>query len=74
MKTKQTAQTIIKSDEKGALAQIIVRSLLSSMADKYDVDPNKLLIGMQNADMIVQVYDQGVYPVWKTLEVITFED
>jgi hypothetical protein len=41
------------------------------MAEKYDVEPSKLLVGMQFGEMLVQVYNEGAYPVWQTLEVIT---
>jgi len=40
------------------------------MVEKYDVEPSKLLIGMKFGKMVVQVYDEGAYPIWQTLEVI----
>lgn len=71
MRTKKTVQTTIKGDEENAPLYIVSRSLLMQMAEKYDVEPNKLLIGMQFGEMIAQVYDEGAYPVWQTLEIIT---
>lgn len=71
MRTKKTVQTVIKGDEKNASLYIVSRSFLSTMAEKHKVDVNKLLIGMQCGDLVVQVYDEGAYPVWQTLEIIT---
>jgi len=71
MRTKETAQTIIKGDEENASLYIVSRSFLMTMAEKYDVEPSKLLIGMQYGEMVVRVYDEGAYPVWQTLEIIT---
>lgn len=71
MRTKNTVQTTIKGDEENAPLYIVSRSFLMQMAEKYDVEPSKLLVGMQFGEMLVQVYDEGAYPVWKTLEVIT---
>ena len=71
MRTKKTAQTLIKGDEENASLYIVSRSFLMAMAEKYDVQPSKLLIGMQYGEMVVQVYDEGDCPVWQTLEIIT---
>lgn len=71
MRTKETAQTVIKGDEENASLYIVSRSFLMAMAEKYDVQPSKLLVGMQYGEMVVQVYDEGSYPVWQTLEIIT---
>ena len=67
---KETVQTIIKGDEEKAPLYIVSRSLLMKMVEKYDVEPSKLLIGMKFGKMVVQVYDEGAYPIWQTLEVI----
>jgi hypothetical protein len=71
MRTKKTGQTIIKGDEENASLYIVSRSFLIAMAEKYDVQPSKLLVGMQYGEMVVQVYDEVAYPVWQTLEIIT---
>jgi len=71
MRIKKTVQTNIKGDEENASLYIVSRSLLKQMAEKYDVEPSKLLVGMQFGEMLVQVYDEGAHPVWKTLEIIT---
>ena len=70
MRTKKTVQTTIKGDEENAPLYIVSCSLLMQMAEKYDVEPSKLLVGMQFGEMLVQVYNEGAYPVWQTLEVI----
>lgn len=72
MRTKKTAQTIIKGDEENASLYIVSRSFLSSMAEKHQVEANKILIGMQCGDLVVQVYNEGTYPMWQTLEIVTF--
>lgn len=71
MRTKKTVQTTIKGDEQNAPLYIVSRSLLMQMVEKYDVEPSKLLIGMQYGEMVVQVYNEDAHPVWQTLEVIT---
>jgi E3 ubiquitin-protein ligase DOA10 len=71
MRAKKTAQTVIKGDEENASLYIVSRSFLMAMAEKYDVNPSKLLVGMQYGEMVVQVYDEGAYHVWQTLEIIT---
>lgn len=71
MRTKKTIQTVIKGDEENASLYIVSRSFLMAMAEKYDVQLSKLLIGMQYGEMLVQVYDEGACPVWQTLEIIT---
>ena len=71
MRINKTSQTVIKGDEENASLYIVSRSFLMAMAEKYDVQPSKLLIGMQSGEMVVQVYDEGAYPVWQTLEIIT---
>lgn len=68
---KKITQTVIKGDEENDYLYIVSRSFLKTMAEKYDVQPSKLLIGMQYDEMVVQVYDEGAYPVWQTLEIIT---
>jgi hypothetical protein len=71
MRTQKTEQTVIKGNEENASLYIVSRSFLMAMAEKYDVQPSKLLVGMQYDEMVVQVYDEGAYPVWQTLEIIT---
>ena len=71
MRTKKTIQTTLKGDEENAHLYIVSHSLLMQMAEKYDVEPSKLLIGMLFGEMIVQVYNEGACPVWQTLEIIT---
>ena len=71
MKTKKTVQTRVKEDEQNASLYSVSRSFLSAMAEKHEVDANKLLIGMQYGDLVVQVYDEGAHPMWQTLEIIT---
>lgn len=72
MKTKKTIETHIEKYEQNSNIYGVSRKLLLSMANKHKVDVNKLLIGMQYGNMVVQVYDEGAYPVWQTLEIITF--
>ncbi len=71
MTTKETVQTTINGDEENASLYIVSRGLLMAMVEKYDVEPTKLLIGMQYGEMVVQLYDKGASPVWQTLEIIT---
>ena len=53
-KTTVVRETIIKGDEENASMYINSRSFLLAMAQKYDIQPSKLLIGMQYDEMVVQ--------------------
>jgi len=71
MITNKTVKTVINGDEENDSPYITTRSLLNKMANKYDVEVSKLVVGMQFDEMVVQLYDEGDYPVWRTLEIIT---
>lgn len=68
----KTIQTPAKKDEQNIHLYTTSRSFLSAMAEKHQVKADKLLIGMQYGNLVVQVYDEGAYPMWQTLEIITF--
>ena len=72
METKKTLYTQAKDDEQNYVQCIAARNFLSHMAEKHKVESNNLLIGMQYGDLVIQSYDQGDSPAWKTLEVIEF--
>ena len=72
MRTKKTVRAKATEDNKNADLYSVSRSYFSRMAEKHNVDINKLMIGMQCGDLVVQVYDEGAYPMWNTLEIVSF--
>lgn len=46
---------------------------LEELADKHDKDVNKIVVGRQYAEIVVQSFDQGASPVWETLERIKIQ-
>ena len=72
MRTKKTLKTKIQGTEEDASLYLVSRSFLTRMAEKYDIEPSKIIVGMQYGEMVVQKYDTGANPVWQTLEIIEF--
>jgi len=72
MRTKKTEHTKIQGTEEDASLYLVSRSFLTKMAEKYDVEPSKIVVGMQYGEMVVQKYDTGANHVWQTLEIIEF--
>jgi hypothetical protein len=63
-------QIVSRSDDKTSNIAVVMPSFLNELAEKHNVDVNKLVVGMQFGDIQVWRYDTGAYEVWKTLEII----
>jgi hypothetical protein len=58
------------SHDKALNIAVVMPSFLNELAEKHNVDVNKLVVGMQFGDIQVWRYDTGANEVWKTLEII----
>ena len=74
MKSKETIQKKITGYEQDACLYRDTFLLLKGMSVKHNIELDKLLVGMQGGEMVIQVYDTGAYPVWQTLEIIKWQN
>ncbi len=70
MITEKTTITKIQGTEEDASLYLVSRSLLTKMAEKYDVEPSKIVINMRFGKMVIEKHDITSNPEWETLEVV----
>lgn len=73
----QFAKTLVSDDntgDSGLNLQRVTHRFITSIAEQYDIEPSKIVIGSQYGVLVVQKYDEGAADKWETLALIDPND
>ena len=58
------------NENSGLHLQRVTHRFITSIAEQYDIEPSKIVIGSQYGTLVVQKYDEGAADKWETLSLI----
>jgi hypothetical protein len=57
----------VGTGEKQCNLPVVTHRFITSIAEQYDIEPSKIVIGSQYGVLVVQKYDEGAADKWETL-------
>lgn len=69
-KLLQEQANAVQTSDSGLHLQRVTHRFITSIAEQYDIEPSKIVIGSQYGALVVQKYDEGASDKWETLALI----